>query len=38
LVLVRDAGQLADYLERLAILCMDFTPLGGAYMLEVLKG
>jgi predicted nucleotidyltransferase len=38
LLVVRDAAELADYLEGIARRYMEFAPLGRAYMLEVLKG
>jgi predicted nucleotidyltransferase len=38
LLLVRDSDQLADYLESLARLYMEFAPLGRAYLMEVLRG
>jgi predicted nucleotidyltransferase len=38
LLLVRDANQLADFLEGVGRRYMEFAPLGRAYLLEVLKG
>lgn len=38
LLLVRDAEQLSDYLEEVAMQYMEFAALGRAYLLEVLRG
>jgi len=38
LLLVRDVGQLSDYLEEVAMRYMEIGALGRAYLLEVLKG